>query len=71
MEPGRTYTENELGEIKAIETDLRNIFKRNSIPIILVNKAKTLLTRWKSLTGWKERTTNPIQEPILDETRRH
>lgn len=71
MEPGRTYTENELGQIQVIETEIRTIFNRDFIPTILVYKANSLLAKWKMLTGWKERTDNPIQEPILDETRRH
>ena len=74
-------------EIRAIEIDIRNIFKRTSIPTILVYKANSLLDRWKTLTGWEERTESPLQgvstikteTPVIDktpyyqfdETRRH
>jgi hypothetical protein len=71
METKKNYTESELGQILIIETELRTIFNRSYIPTILVYKANSLLAKWKMLTGWKERTDNPIQEPILDETRRH
>ena len=71
MEPGRSYTENELGEIQNVETEIRTIFNKDYIPTFLVHKANSLLAKWKRLTGWKERTDNPIQEPISDETRRY
>lgn len=71
MEPGRSYTEHELGEIQNVETEIRSIFNKDYIPIFLVYKANSLLAKWKRLTGWKERTANPIQEPIIDETRGH
>ncbi len=67
-------------EIKAIEIDLKNIFKKDFIPYFLVKKANNLLERWKILTGWKEDPTPAIyEETFLDktpyyqfnETRRH
>ena len=58
-------------QIKEIEVELWGIFRKDYIPTFLVYKANSLLARWKMLTGWKESTSNPIQEPILDETRRH
>jgi hypothetical protein len=71
MEPGRTYTENELGEKQKLEEDIKSIFNKDYIPTFLVHKANSLLVKWKRLTGWKERTENPIQESIIDDTRRH
>lgn len=71
MYSGKSYTENELGEIHKIEKDLKSIFNKDFIPSFLVNKANSLLAKWKMLTGWKEATTNPIKENILDEPRRH
>lgn len=71
MEPGRTYTEHELGEIQNVETEIKIIFNKDYIPTFLVHKANSLLAKWKRLTGWKERTDNPIQKSILDETRGH
>ena len=71
MEPLRTYTEHELGEKERLEEDIRTIFNKDYIPTFLVYKANSLLAKWKSLTGWKERTENPIQESIIDDTRRH
>jgi hypothetical protein len=71
MEPGRTYTENELGEKEKLEEDIKSIFNKDYIPTFLVHKANSLLAKWKMLTGWKERTENPIQESIIDDTRRH
>lgn len=71
MEPGKTYTEHELGEIQKVEEDIKSIFNKDYIPTFLVHKANSLLAKWKRLTGWKERTNNPIQESIIDDTRRH
>jgi len=71
MEPLRTYTEHELGEVKELEHEIKAIFYKDFIPSFLVRRANNLIARWKMLTGWKERTENPIQEPIIDEPARH
>jgi hypothetical protein len=67
MNTGRSYTENELGEKQRLEEEIKTIFNKDYIPLILVYKANSLLAKWKRLTGWKERTSNPIQESILEE----
>jgi hypothetical protein len=66
MEPGRSYTENELGEIQNVEAEIRTIFNKDYIPTFLVHKANSLLAKWKRLTSWKERTDNPVQESNID-----
>jgi hypothetical protein len=71
MKSRKTFTKHELEEIKNVEENLRSIFNREYIPTFLVHKANSLLAQWKKLTGWQERTENPIQEPIIDETRGH
>jgi hypothetical protein len=61
-------------EIKAIEVDLRNIFNKSYIPTFLVNKANSLIAKWKMLTGWREDPTPafkdylPNKETIIDKT---
>jgi hypothetical protein len=80
MERGRTYTENELGEISEIEKEVRSIFYKDYIPSFLVRRANSLIAKWKILTGWVEDTTPALYEETLldktpnyqiDETRRH
>lgn len=51
MEKGKTYTENELGEL---EEDIRDIFYKEHITSFLVHKANRLIKKWKKLTNWKE-----------------
>jgi hypothetical protein len=67
MEPGRTYTENELGEkVKEVETEIKSIFNKDFIPSFLVQKANRLFTKWKLLTNWKEDDTPAYEEPLED-----
>jgi hypothetical protein len=67
MEPGRTYTENELGEkIKEVETEIKFIFNKDFIPSFLVQRANRLFTKWKLLTNWKEDDIPAYEEPLED-----
>lgn len=55
MEPGRTYTEHELGkQIQQTEKEIISIFNKEYIPSFLAKKATRLITKWKVLTNWKE-----------------
>jgi hypothetical protein len=67
MKPGRTYTENELGEkIKEVETEIKFIFNKDFIPSFLVQRANRLFTKWKLLTNWKEDDTPAYEKPLED-----
>lgn len=67
METKKSYTEKEFREKEKLETTIKAIFNKNKIPYILVEKANTLIAKWKILTGWEEQTANPLQNSILDD----
>jgi hypothetical protein len=54
MESGRTYTENELGEKRLLEREIRFIFNRDYISNALVKAGNVLIKKWKKLVEWKE-----------------
>ena len=54
MESGRTYTENELGEKRLLEREIKFIFNRDYISKALVKSGNRLIERWKKLVEWKE-----------------
>ena len=68
-------------EIKALEIEIRTIFKRDSIPAIIVKRANTLIDRWMILTNWEVDNTPFLKGPLsiideppyyqFNETRRH
>jgi hypothetical protein len=67
MEPGRTYTEHELGQkVQEIERQVKYIFNKSYIPSFLVQKANRLIAKWKLLTNWKEDDTPAYEEPLED-----
>ena len=57
MERGKTYTENELGEKKVLEEEIRDIFYKDTISDISVIIGNMLLRKWKQLVEWTEDTT--------------
>jgi hypothetical protein len=52
-------------EIKEIEAEIWSIFRKDFIPTFLVNKANTLIHRWKILTGWKTDTTPVLKDDVF------
>lgn len=64
MEPGRSYTEHELGEIQNVETEIKTIFNRDYIPTFLVHKANSLIVKWERLTGWKVNNSPILDKPL-------
>lgn len=54
MEKGKTYTENELGEKRLLEREIKNIFFRDYISNTLVKVGNRLLEKWKNLVEWQE-----------------
>jgi hypothetical protein len=59
MESGKTYTENELGEKRLLEREIKFIFNRDYISKALVKAGNRLIERWKKLVEWKEDDTPP------------
>lgn len=62
MEKGKTYTENELGEKRLLEREIRFIFNRDSISNTVVKAANRLIKRWKKIVEWEEDTTPFLKE---------
>ena len=56
MEKGLTYTENELGEKRFLEREIRFIFFRDKISNTMVKAGNRLLEKWKKLVQWEEDT---------------
>ena len=57
MESGRTYTENELGEKRLLEREIKFIFNKEFVSKALVKAGNRLIERWKKLVEWEEDTT--------------
>ena len=69
MEKGLTYTENELGEKRLLEREIRFIFFRDKISNTLVKTSNKLLEKWKKLVQWEEDTIPfLIEEPNTNES---
>lgn len=62
MEKGKTYTENELGEKRLLEREIRFIFNRDSISNTVVKAGNRLIKKWKKLVEWEEDTTPFLKE---------
>ena len=54
-------------EILEIETEVWGIFRKESIPKILVERANSLIERWIALTEWKTDNTPALQQSCLEE----
>jgi hypothetical protein len=62
MEKGKTYTENELGEKRFLEREIKNIFNREFVSKALVIAGNRLIKRWKTLVEWEEDATPVLKE---------
>ena len=56
-------------EIKNLEFEIWNIFKKDYIPGFLATKGSVLIHKWKILTDWKTDDTPALKENfyILDD----
>jgi hypothetical protein len=53
-------------EIKKIEDEVWSIFRKESIPKILVTRANLLIEKWIILTEWKTDNTPALQQSSVE-----
>lgn len=53
-------------EIKEIEAEVWGIFRKESIPKILVTRANLLIEKWIALTEWKTDNTPVLQQSSIE-----